>query len=245
MGQSRKGFTLIELLVVIAIIAILAAILFPVFAKAREAARKTQCASNMKQIATGLLMYAQDYDETFFHGVVGGNGLCGTEGMQGTVLGTWPDGTPMYGLWSAVIQPYVKNAYLFWCPSEAAPHRWGNACNNGPLPSASVQEWGDYGMNQFAYNTPMAQVVTPTSMVLVMEQRAHYFRQYCNRRDNTCCAGVTTDGIQGPRPRHSEMFNVAFVDGHVKSLKPQVANQNYHYHTQYHPIGTNTAGGDL
>lgn len=58
---SRKGFTLIELLVVIAIIAILAAILFPVFAQAREKARQTQCTSNMKQIATGVLMYAQDY----------------------------------------------------------------------------------------------------------------------------------------------------------------------------------------
>src|SRR5947199_4837052 len=62
---KRKGFTLIELLVVIAIIAILAAILFPVFAQAREAARKTSCLSNEKQLALGWLMYAQDYDETF------------------------------------------------------------------------------------------------------------------------------------------------------------------------------------
>ena len=61
---SRRGFTLIELLVVIAIIAILAAILFPVFAQAREKARQTQCLSNMKQIGVGLMMYAQDYDET-------------------------------------------------------------------------------------------------------------------------------------------------------------------------------------
>src|SRR5262245_45063190 len=66
MQMRRTAFTLIELLVVIAIIAILAAILFPVFAQAREAARKASCQSNMKQIATALMMYAQDYDETFF-----------------------------------------------------------------------------------------------------------------------------------------------------------------------------------
>src|SRR5476651_819462 len=62
--RSRHGFTLIELLVVIAIIAILAAILFPVFARAREQARRTSCLSNMKQIGLALFMYAQDYDET-------------------------------------------------------------------------------------------------------------------------------------------------------------------------------------
>ena len=70
----RKGFTLIELLVVIAIIAILAAILFPVFAKAREKARQTSCLSNVKQIALGMLMYAQDYDERLCAGYVYGIG---------------------------------------------------------------------------------------------------------------------------------------------------------------------------
>jgi len=154
MSDKRRGFTLIELLVVIAIIAILAAILFPVFARAREAARATTCRSNLRQIATGMLMYVQDYDEVMFHGVVGGLGLCGTEGMHGTVLGAWPDGTVQYGYWNAVIQPYIKNAQLFACPSEAAPHRWNSSCNNGPV--TGVQYWGDYCLNQFAYNVPLA-----------------------------------------------------------------------------------------
>ena len=95
--MKRKGFTLIELLVVIAIIAILAAILFPVFAKAREKARQTSCLSNIKEIGLAILMYAQDYDETFPWCVVGG--------------GSYP--------WVAVISPYVKNDQIFACPSDS------------------------------------------------------------------------------------------------------------------------------
>jgi prepilin-type N-terminal cleavage/methylation domain-containing protein/prepilin-type processing-associated H-X9-DG protein len=86
----RRGFTLIELLVVIAIIAILAAILFPVFAKAREKARQSSCLSNCKQLAVGVLMYVQDYDEMLF-----------------------PD---PYKIWND-IQPYIKNTQLYRCPS--------------------------------------------------------------------------------------------------------------------------------
>jgi prepilin-type N-terminal cleavage/methylation domain-containing protein/prepilin-type processing-associated H-X9-DG protein len=96
----RKGFTLIELLVVIAIIAILAAILFPVFAKAREKARQTSCLSNVKQIALGLNMYAQDYDETY-----------PTSWVQN------PEPVCCLTLWD-LIQPYVGNAQIRGCPSS-------------------------------------------------------------------------------------------------------------------------------
>src|SRR5688572_14558614 len=98
-GSFRRAFTLIELLVVIAIIAILAAILFPVFAQAREAARKTSCLSNVKQIMTGVKMYTQDYDELnpqyVWTPVAGGN----------------------YHTWMELVNPYVKNAGVFLCPS--------------------------------------------------------------------------------------------------------------------------------
>lgn len=101
--MSKKGFTLIELLVVIAIIAILAAILFPVFAQAREKARQTQCVSNLRNSATAVLMYAQDYDETMpmsFYYMVGTNNL--------------PCAMTMLSL----VAPYLKNKDVYRCPSE-------------------------------------------------------------------------------------------------------------------------------
>ena len=99
----RRAFTLIELLVVIAIIAILAAILFPVFAQAREAARKTQCISNMKQMGTAIAMYRQDYDETFPMAYYYLNDNSSANG---------------YAQWSGFCQPYIKNWGIFVCPSD-------------------------------------------------------------------------------------------------------------------------------
>src|SRR4028118_1242734 len=109
----RKGFTLIELLVVIAIIAILAAILFPVFARARENARRASCQSNLKQVGLGLLQYIGDYDETLpfsFFGTAGNS----------TPAGTAPDNYK----WMDAIQPHVKSEQPFNWPSDSAatPH---------------------------------------------------------------------------------------------------------------------------
>jgi len=95
--MKRTGFTLIELLVVIAIIAILAAILFPVFARAREKARQASCASNLKELALGVLMYAGDYDERLVTRYYSGGGQWET----------------------SLVQPYIKNMQICRCPSTA------------------------------------------------------------------------------------------------------------------------------
>jgi prepilin-type N-terminal cleavage/methylation domain-containing protein/prepilin-type processing-associated H-X9-DG protein len=115
--MRRRGFTLIELLVVIAIIAILAAILFPVFAQARQKARITSCLSNLKQFGTALMMYAQDYDETL------------TPHVDRWPSGTFdPDiGTSVVGnRLKAVWNPYIKNDQIYRCPADtgAYPTRW-------------------------------------------------------------------------------------------------------------------------
>jgi len=115
--SSRSGFTLIELLVVIAIIAILAAILFPVFAQAREKARTTTCVSNLKQLGLALQMYAGDYD--------------------GTYPQTTYEVSPLKIHWSFVVQPYVKNVGVFVCPSDTTPVTPQTPCTGSLVPGVT------------------------------------------------------------------------------------------------------------
>lgn len=122
--QEKSGFTLIELLVVIAIIAILAAILFPVFAQAREKARQTACISNMRQIGTGLLMYVQDFDGNY-----------SPIRVVDSSATRYPDlPTDSIQTWRNVVQPYIKNVDIFSCPSNP------NGKPLGPGPSSG---WDD------------------------------------------------------------------------------------------------------
>ena len=122
-SYGSKGFTLIELLVVIAIIAILAAILFPVFAQAREKARQTTCQSNLKQFGNAFNMYKQDYDETFpFGGWFGqdvGSGAPNADNDRG-------------GDWQITLLPYSKNMGIYACPSSSDIHKnpsdWNRTC---------------------------------------------------------------------------------------------------------------------
>jgi len=117
----RRGFTLIELLVVIAIIAILAAILFPVFAKAREKARQTSCLSNCKQLGLAFMQYSQDYDEVHpFAEIYLPPGTSTLDNYWNRVTkSSW---AATYLLWIDVLRPYVKNDQIFRCPSN--PTHW-------------------------------------------------------------------------------------------------------------------------
>jgi prepilin-type N-terminal cleavage/methylation domain-containing protein/prepilin-type processing-associated H-X9-DG protein len=124
MMRRTQGFTLIELLVVIAIIAILAAILFPVFARAREKARQASCVSNLKQLSLAIVMYMSDYDSRYPVGY------------------TWCNNNNVYNnkQWWQQTQPYVKNWQLFACPSST------RQCRNGSIPHHGVDNMIDNGM---------------------------------------------------------------------------------------------------
>ncbi len=146
MTRVRSAFTLIELLVVIAIIAILAAILFPVFAQARESARQTSCLSNTKQLNLGILQYVQDYDEKFPIWCFGVNNdpnqwapLFGP-GTPDKPWGVWKN--RHFG-WDKAVQPYVKNVQIFRCPSTGD----GPAQENAGTDDSDVTGAVAYGLN--------------------------------------------------------------------------------------------------
>jgi prepilin-type N-terminal cleavage/methylation domain-containing protein/prepilin-type processing-associated H-X9-DG protein len=153
--RARAAFTLIELLVVIAIIAILAAVLFPVFAQAREKARQVSCLSNMKQIGAAALMYAQDYDERT------PRNWYGDLGMEAT---NYPGDPPNDRYkWMDVIQPYIKNTQVFVCPS---------ASNLTYVPRSSLQagqetrKYGGYAYNRAYGDFDVEADITPASKLL-------------------------------------------------------------------------------
>jgi prepilin-type N-terminal cleavage/methylation domain-containing protein len=181
--QRRKGFTLIELLVVIAIIAILAAILFPVFAQAREKARQTTCTSNAKQWGLGFMMYINDYDETFPLSF----------GLQtpGAPANIWqfghlvpPDWSRSQGAqtghfrgvsslvhWVNTVQPYIKNYGIYGCPSgpEVLFTPLANAGDYNNPPKAPVPT--SYSMNGLLHAYSQAGVARPSQLPLVWEGR--------------------------------------------------------------------------
>jgi prepilin-type N-terminal cleavage/methylation domain-containing protein/prepilin-type processing-associated H-X9-DG protein len=135
-SNRKQGFTLIELLVVIAIIAILAAILFPVFAQARARARQASCLSNVKQLTLGLMMYSDDYNDTFPR----------VSCIQGKILypdyGPWP---ATVGAWFLSVEPYVKNRRMFSCPGASfkgccSVQGWGSI-ENAPSSDPNVVYW--------------------------------------------------------------------------------------------------------
>jgi prepilin-type N-terminal cleavage/methylation domain-containing protein len=185
---KKRGFTLIELLVVIAIIAILAAILFPVFARAREKARQASCQSNLKQLALGMLMYVQDYDERFPNGPASagtGDGNIVHNGWAWMVDDGWRAGVTSQVFLRDLVMPYVKNTQIFRCPSSAR----GPEC------------WSDYTpkMDMYWYGRPLSWYSNPAGSIMWNEEEANH---------------GANKGVNSSDPTAEIM--VAFVDGHVK-----------------------------
>ena len=218
----RKGFTLIELLVVIAIIAILAAILFPVFAKAREKARQTSCLSNMKQLGLAQLQYCQDYDEVL---VPNATAVYTYLAPDGTVINISP---PSAMLWMYLIYPYVKNVQVFNCPSHS--NEWS--------PSAYDASFG-YGKNEFLGGRSLAQCYSPADTILCCDSD-YYLSDWDVTADPDGSTG--SDNATMPAARHNNGANFSFVDGHSKWMADGIANwtdgQDHNPPTGPRPNGT-------
>ena len=216
-GSRAKGFTLIELLVVIAIIAILAAILFPVFARARENARRASCQSNLKQISLGIFQYTQDYDEKMPH-------LGGGE------------------VWNLLTQPYLKSTQIFACPSHSGrnvglasqPTRISYGMNVAMAAGGDINTGG----------ASLASINYPSELVMLADDDLGAKANQCygygavdlpddggyvwmwwdpqgtHGGPSPVTAGPgNTTYMAGPDARHLETANIAYADGHVKAQR--------------------------
>ena len=204
---SKRGFTLIELLVVIAIIAILAAILFPVFQKVRENARATACMSNMKQIGLGVQMYVQDSDERLFFRSGDAKSRAGI-----TIKGD------QYKWWNQLM-PFIKSNGVFTCPSDSGPTP-SNDANSNPTILRS------YIACASAESLSLAQIDDPVETMVITEK---WDKDWTGTRGDSWIepfnGDFTVDSHNPSRMftagnRHNGRINSVFFDGHAKSHAP-------------------------
>jgi prepilin-type N-terminal cleavage/methylation domain-containing protein/prepilin-type processing-associated H-X9-DG protein len=220
-----KGFTLIELLVVVAIIGILASILFPVFARARENARRASCQSNLKQLGLGIAQYSQDYDEKL------------PPAFQ------YNDTYANKGLWSwmSLIQPYVKSAQVCVCPSWSYPNNEyfdQDASRPVPIPLASYTAINAVaGVNMSGNGTggtdnprALAAITKPSETIYALDAKTLATNPGSVHNDSYNCgwdAASIATALSTYSPTYGAHFdgsNCLFIDGHVKSRRTFTAN---------------------
>lgn len=229
---TRRGFTLIELLVVIAIIAILAAILFPAFARARENARRTSCLSNLKQIGIGIMQYTQDYDEryptNYWFGTDANIGVACPASMiaSGSPCTKYDvdtgGGGAGYGrlvTWMDLIHPYMKSIQIFDCPSATKPQAvpapsYGYNAAFSSTNYASSFNYLDVPVERRSF--AMSEVTRPSEVFLVVDNESTYSL-------NTTPVGIRNgiDAAAGSAAYrgvrvHLEGLNTMYADGHAK-----------------------------
>jgi prepilin-type N-terminal cleavage/methylation domain-containing protein/prepilin-type processing-associated H-X9-DG protein len=199
----RNGFTLIELLVVIAIIAILAAILFPVFARAREKARQTSCLSNIKELGLAVHMYVQDYDEMY-------------------PTAWWVSNDSMGYIWADCLDPYTQNLQIFTCPSDPAhgARRYGRPNSRGfdNIDRGNLgYAWNSnyYGSTPPNAHSPRrcaaADVKLPAETIVMTD----WYGVFESASSSSINSRFTSSPPRKDVYRHNEQCNVAFCDGHA------------------------------
>jgi len=211
--RMRRGFTLIELLVVIAIIAILAAILFPVFARARAKARQASCTSNVKQMMLGLMMYVQDYDEKFMYWTTG--------------IG---DANPSSMAWWASVYPYIKNTGVYCCP-EANTSNVDYATYHYHNTHFWLSPSNIYGMNpnvQYRANgLKIGQIPAPSTLIVIGDSchgMGDDWRMCFPNAPGSWssspqkCVNARTNMLES-YARHNGGNLYGFADGHTKWMK--------------------------
>jgi len=196
-GRANRGFTLIELLVVIAIIAILAAILFPVFARARERAKQTTCVSNLKQIGQSLLMYSNDNEECLPR-------------AKGLVSSSPADPFALHN----VLAPYTKNKDIFRCPSDAGNKSFGFNVNT---------LWVAFGVS-YAYNSAPPNTDVPREEWPDMWRGGRRLNEFKSAADTGLSTDTSPwhrfsgKDVSNPNDIAQAGYNVLFADSHVKLL---------------------------
>lgn len=208
-NRAHRAFTLIELLIVITIIAILAAILFPVFSRARENARRSSCQSNLKQIGLALMQYTQDYDERLVRGD--------------------DQGAPIRLHYAELLMPYIKSEQVFRCPSAAGTSNECNPFNRFPVSYALNNMYE--GSNSWR----LFNAVIPTSLAAIQDVTGTVFAGDARNQTTAIdfCYQVTVNPVYSAGPpvtfgaalqglyveRHLDTANWAFLDGHVKPMR--------------------------